>query len=148
MVAAAPRFLDIIRARRAEISQQRKVLGIEDDELAIAERVAERLIGASETGATIANASMAAAPPKTQTELVISTLRASVDPWFESSGALHDEIQRIHGIDIRSGSLLPVLTSLKKERTIVRDGPKIALTSRVSDKISTESRNAKFCGAV
>lgn len=149
MSEPVPSFLDLVRARRAEIDRQRAALDTEDQELAVAERVAERLepfvrAGApnAETGSTVTNAVLAAGAPKTQPELVISTLKASAGPWFESSNALHDEIQRIHGVDIKSGSLLPVLTNLKNEGIILREGPRIALAERVANNALRAARLA------
>jgi hypothetical protein len=151
-----PTFLGAVRARRAEIAAQQRALEEEDDELAVAERVAERLepslrskaaagdrdapnteptaaaaVIAGKGGLSVRATVQTLRRSMSQPELIVATLRASADPWFESSAALHDEILRIHGVDIKGNSLLPSLTGMKKDGLIIRNGPRLALAERV-----------------
>lgn len=89
-------------------------------------------VAAGMAGFVVGAAVGVASRPQTQTDLIIATLKASADVWVESSSVLHDDILRIHGVDIKSNSLLPLLTGLKNEGIIVRDGPKIALAERAA----------------
>jgi len=133
-----PTFLDNVRARRAEISRAKEALEKEDQELAIAEKVAEKLDPSLVSSVTrvadpdlvVPNKLLATAAPKRHSDLVLSTLKASANTWFESSEELREEVRRIYGIEIIRGSFLPLLTSLKNEGLIVRDGRKVALAEK------------------
>jgi hypothetical protein len=125
--------LSTIRARRAELAKMLEALAEEARELDIAERVLTRL-GAtySANGASGVPSVHVVASAATQQDIVISTLRLAVDPWFESPAALHAEIERTHGIRYKNSSFQPLLSHLKKKRIVARDGARIALAERVN----------------
>lgn len=118
--------LDMVRLRRKQISNEIADLKKEDEDLQVTERTLVRLAASmpqsSEPGA---------AAPTSQKDMVVSTLRTSAEPWFESSTALHDAVRKIHGVDIKKGSFLPYLSDLKAKGVIARDDTgRIALASR------------------
>ena len=136
---------EIEHARRAAVclGDRQAFFGVEvKGELAVAERVAERLEpgirpSTSPPGDVDMIPEMKTATLKrqmSQPELILATLRASADPWFESSAALHDEVLRIHGVDIKNNSLHPLLSGLKNEGLILRDGQRITLAERVQGR--------------
>jgi hypothetical protein len=136
--------LTTVRQRRTALAQMREQIDAEDKELEITERVLTRLAA----GTTAAPPSMqivglngdsgnlltgpAAPQPVTQRDLVIATLRTFPDAWIDSSANLLTEITNAHGVAIKPSSLLPLLTTLKNEGVIRRDGAnRIALAERV-----------------
>lgn len=128
--------LSDIRTRRAQIAKLKGELDEEDEELATAEKVVARL----EAGHGRANGAHAAPVRRrpaagnkpTNRDLVLAVLKSSEEPWIETSAQLHEKIKEIHGVDINfNGTLLPMLSDLKKHKVILRDGPKIALASRL-----------------
>jgi hypothetical protein len=145
--------LTSIRARRAEITKLRQALDLEDQELAVAERVVSRLeahtamqnenvdlsvpmVAHSSVSAT----AMLIPAPARQADFVIATLRASENVWFESSAALEREIAKTHGVIIKPTSLQPLLSNLKKRGAIVREGPRIALAQRAAGHADERDR--------
>jgi len=131
-------LLEAIRSRRAEIQNIRTSLDAEDQELATAERVAERLEPtlltqpAGKIHALTGQSNVHPAGKIKQSDLVIMTMRSAAQPWFESSSALGDEIKRIHGVEIKQNSLFPLISVLRAKGTIVREGQKIALAERIN----------------
>lgn len=116
--------LAIVRARLAEIARLEIALAAEKEELRVTERVLTRL----EAKPTKSNGDGAAL---THVDVIVSTLKSAHEPWFGTSDALHRAINRIHGRDIPPGSFRPLLSKLKADLVIARDGPKIALAERV-----------------
>lgn len=120
--------LILIRARRAEIKAERRKLDTEDAELDAAEKTIERLASLRpHTKADGNNGSV----PKTQKEFVIRTLKTSENVWFETVRDLRDAVA-LSGKDIPMTSFQPLISSMTNEdETVVRDGSKVALASRV-----------------
>lgn len=129
--------LSTVRARRAQINKLRKALDTEDHELEIAEAVLTRLAAHHNVDIVPSipqsnGTTTAIQQPVTQRDLVIATLRTLSDPWIDSSANLLTEINSVHGASIKPSSLLPLLTALKNEGVIRRDGAnRIALAERV-----------------
>jgi hypothetical protein len=157
--------LAAIRARRAELRQVIESAASEDKDLEVAERVVARIEASGGTHtASISVASVngkstvavAAIPQAARSNgtvgrlpghagLVIQVLRASTDPWIESASALHDEIQRLHGVDIKKTSLQPLLWRLDtQDKLIVRESGRIALAERASRRPETRLSDAKL----
>jgi len=142
MVGSLPNtsFLLAIRSRMAEIRVQRQALDSEYGELETAERVAQRLepilAVKTETDTTGAKSKGSERPangtaPKRQTDYIKAVLKSSENPWCASFQVLHDEIKRIYDVDIPNNSLHPLLSKLKSEGVIVRNGLALALKERV-----------------
>ena len=125
--------LQLIRARRAEIAQARKALDAEDAELQSAEKTVLRL-STQEGWTTNFGVPAKAAGPHTQRELVVATLRDSENLWFDSVAALRDEIERVHGRDIKITSLQPLVSMMTGESVIKRNGSKVGLAARVGQQ--------------
>ena len=116
--------LTVVRARLSEIAKLETALAAEKEELRVTERVLTRLeakpVKSNGDGATL-----------THVDLIVSTLKSAPEPWFVTSNALHKAIKQIHGRDIPPGSFRPLLSKLKTDLVIARDGPKVALRERV-----------------
>lgn len=136
--------LQQIRERRTEIAKARQSLDAEDAELATAERVLIRMGNGSQ------HASLFDAPSPvfdmpvltsrkiTNRDLVVEALSRSPHAWLESS-EINGELSKMGRPIIKSATLYPLLTLLKNEGTIVRDGAKLALKARVNGETPTES---------
>jgi hypothetical protein len=121
-----------VRARRQEIAKLRQSIDEEDKELEVTERTLMRLASSKPAPQPMVD-EVKPTPrgPISQADLVISTLEGTSKPWLDSPAALHAEIKRLHGVDIKKSSFQPVISQLKAKKIIVRDGTKIALASRV-----------------
>ena len=137
-----------IKVERTEISRRDSELQAEDADLAVAERALLRLAGAPPAGASAPSPSSDDAfgswltpagwnpPPDsapihgTLEELITYLLRGAVDPWALATqiqaGLTHYKQQ-----PVPMSSISPTLTTMKNKGTIVRDGLKVALASRV-----------------
>lgn len=137
--------LSIIRARRAEIAEAIEALKDEDRDLGTAELVLARLAGGAEplraahqssaksaakSVAPTARVAEAKVRPSSQRGMVMEVLRHNSEPWLRS-GELIAEVQRLWGAQVPEMSLRPLLSAMKRERVIVRDGHLIALRERV-----------------
>lgn len=124
--------LSMIRARLAEISRQQESLIKEAQELEIAVRVLTRLAATSSvTGASEPPQVVRVGAPASQRGLVIAALRVSADPWFASPAELRAEIEQTHSVKIKNTSFQPLLSNLKTQGVVVRDGLRIALAERL-----------------
>jgi hypothetical protein len=150
-MSTAPTIADVQRRRteikveRTEISCRDSELQAEDADLMVAERALLRLAGLPPTE-TSAHSSDAFGswltpagwnpPPDpapahgTLEELITYLLRGAVDPWALATqiqaGLTHYKQQ-----PVPMSSISPTLTTMKNKGAIVRDGLKVALTSRV-----------------
>lgn len=128
--------LQQIRDRRAQIAADKQALEVEDAELAAAERVVLRL-EAGTTHQLSGNATVSTAASGTLTvrrrnnkESVVQALTESSSPWLESS-EINDAIAKLTGEPLKISSLYPLLTNLKKDGVLIRQGNKLALTTRI-----------------
>lgn len=121
--------LDQIRRQRADLARQRAALDKRDAELAIAEKVLAELEGAVASPAPSTMELLLSAPTASRRERVVEAL--SGERVWMTSREINNAIAKRHGMLIKSTSLLPMLTNLKNEGVVVRDGDKIALKERV-----------------
>lgn len=126
--------LQSVRARRAEIAQLLRTLKTEDADLAVAERVLLQLTpdgspppkqrltrrGRQEGG-------------KSQRALVLEALAQSKSEWLDVAGII-SYVAKNHAIAIPRKTLSPLLTYLKNDGLVVRDGRRVALKSRIATK--------------
>jgi hypothetical protein len=133
--------LSIIRARRNEIAAAIADLEDEDKDLGTAELVLARLAGgvsapkppgasSLKTASAPPSANEAKVRPSSQRGMVMEVLRDSGEAWL-ASGDLIAEVQKLWGAQVPEMSLRPLLSTMKRERVIVRDGHRIALRERV-----------------
>jgi hypothetical protein len=143
-----------IKTELAEIRQREKALVSEDQELEVAERVLLRLAGYPETPPSVifskdnaleawisADGWKTPARPfdadrATIKDAIEWLLEGSVDPWATSAqiqAALSATLTR----PVPMSTVSPTLTVMKDDEIIVRDGLKVALTSRVRPKNET-----------
>ena len=124
-----------IRARRLEISEAIARLKAEDDELAVAEHVLVRLSDVatgpwhSQTGPaeTISRSQQV---PRSQREFVLDALAHSDAAWLKS-GEIVAVTKKRWGVTISERSLRPLLSVMKRDGQIVRQGRVLALRDRV-----------------
>lgn len=124
--------LQKIRDKRAAIAQQRAALERQDAELAIAEKVLREFANAdhaSAFGGDVGLPVLARAPSGSRRERVLEAL--SGETVWMTSKEINFAIAQKYGVYIKGASLFPMLTALKNEGVIVRDGSKMALKSRV-----------------
>ena len=121
--------LTTIRSRREEISKNITALQAEDSELAVAEKVITRLAPISGDGGS---SSPREGQPPRQIDFVVKTLAHMPQRWAPDWTYLQTAIMNVFGVEIPKSSLQPYLSHLKNDGVIVRDGPKIALKSRVA----------------
>jgi len=138
--------LQAIEDRRAEIAAQLAALKNEDNELAIAESALKRLLvrgpvgpPAQRTLRTIAQKTATRgkrgrAPKfgdKSQRELVVDALQRAKTPWLDTATI----IQTVHatdGIELPKKTLSPLLSVMKREGVILRQGRSVALKQRIA----------------
>lgn len=161
-----PSLEDVKRRRVANAAERKRhedsigILLAEDQELAIAEKVLERLQagGAWITPPPVPPPPPFAPPPPlkgiveavappypwenlagmTVEEAITQVLKSNVDPWMTANEI--QEIAKLLGKDIPMASISPTLSNMKG-KTIVRDGLKVALISRVPAFEEAEDRS-------
>ena len=121
--------LTAIRERRAAIADQRASLDREDAELVVAERVLARMAGEEPAPVNAFVATRRKAMSMSRRELVMEAMTDG--PMWQTSKDINFAIARKHGFHIKSTSFFPMLTALKNEGVILRDGDKMALKSRL-----------------
>lgn len=137
--------LATIRARREEIACAIAALHSEDDELAITEAVLMRFNG----GVQAATKPLArrGPRPRTQREFVLEALASSETPWLRSS-EIARLVKRRWGVIVPEPSLRPLLSVMKQQKIIVRNGRLVALRERAfgADRgaPSAQPENAKL----
>jgi hypothetical protein len=136
--------ITLIRARRAEISQQLARLKAEDDELAIVEQVLSRFSNAvaGSGGVDGGMTTFGPAPvpgsthtrlfqtPRSQREYVLDALATSDEVWLRSNEIITQARKR-WGVTISERSLRPLLSVMKRDGQIVRQGRVLALRERM-----------------
>jgi hypothetical protein len=125
--------LNLVHARRLEISRRIAELQAEDKELATTETVLSRLHEGAQTKAKPAATKKAAANarPTSQRECVLSVLESCEPAWISGNDIVAAARQR-WGFEVPQRSLRPLLTLMKRERQIVRNGRLIALPGRAT----------------
>lgn len=130
----------VLRRKRGEISLvlarlRDEVARLEADllDLETAEAVLVRIGQSPSAGEKIAgeSPSRANSRPKSQRQFVIEALQ-QCEPIWVRSGTIVELIQQKWGVSVPERSLRPLLTSLKREHVIARDGRLIALQSRLA----------------
>ncbi|MES1158292.1 MAG: hypothetical protein ABUL42_00190 [Terricaulis silvestris] len=137
--------LEALRAigiRRSEIRAELERLREEDSDLAIAETVLGKLYGDAAdsvvftTDLAVGKAGVAAtlprvqsARPRNQRELVIEALRLSKHPWLRTH-ELAELIAQEFSVDIPMRNLRPLLSVMKQEGDLIRDGRLVGLQER------------------
>lgn len=125
--------LQKIRDKRAELALQRAALERQDAELAIAEKVLAEMEGVKASPSPQQPFEFDAPPQPSvhpsRRELVMEALGGE-KVWM-TSAEINKEVFRRHRFLIKTSSLYPMLTVLKNEGVIVRDGDRMALKSRV-----------------
>lgn len=124
MAISNPTLKDV-QARRADVARQRRILEIEDQDLAVAERILLQLAN-----------SKVGDPPQSHTRtqgkgqkwVVLDVLEQG--ELLQDQEAIQEAAARLHGIEIKMTSLQPLISKLKAERSLVRKGNKFALASR------------------
>lgn len=118
--------LEQLRARRDEIARLKAALDKEDQDLSIAERVFLKL-----SGVTVQeDNSLGARLVRGNKALVVRVLEDQPQPWM-SAEQIRLEIKRTQGHMIGKTTLFPLLTAMKNEGLIVRNGGVVALARRV-----------------
>jgi hypothetical protein len=109
-------------------------LSAEDGELAIAEGVLQRLGGEGSAQSTrLPPAETRMAMPRSQREYVLDALRWAEPTWLASAEIVH-VVKARWGVKIPERSLRPLLTVMKRNGDIVRDGRLLALPERAMDE--------------
>lgn len=121
--------LEALRARRADIAREIKLLSDEDSELAVAETVFLRLSGEHAPVKERASHKLEPDSPGTQREYVLWALNRSPQPWI-SSGEIIAMVSREWGVTIPERSLRPLLSVMKREGEISRQGRTLASRER------------------
>lgn len=118
-----------ILARRDVIAREIERLRLEDEELAIAEQVMERLGGVEPKPRRPLAAPQAANAPRSQREFVLDAPETSPEPWLLAKEII--AIARTRwSVAIPEKSLRPLLTVMKNQRLIERRGRLVALRRR------------------
>lgn len=118
-----------IQARRDTIAREIECLRLEDEELAIAEQVMERLGGTEPRARQPFATPQAANAPRSQREFVLDALEISPEPWLKAKEIIAIARKR-WSVVIPEKSLRPLLTVMKNQRLIERRGRLIALRRR------------------
>lgn len=124
--------LAVIRARRSAIKTEIAALHSEDGELAAAERGLARLIGGRARPAARPARVLGrrgrkpATGDKSQRELILAVL-GNAD-WLDLNDIVL-AIAREHGVSVAKRTISPLLSALKREGLIVRQGRKVALAA-------------------
>lgn len=119
----------MIRAKRAELARQRAALEKQDAELAIAERVLAEMEGVKASSPQQTFEIVLSAPSGSRRERVLEALGG--DKIWMTSAEINNAIAKRHGVLIKGTSLYPMLTNLKKEGVIIRQGDRMALKGRL-----------------
>ncbi len=137
-----------VKRRRAQIVKQRAALIEEDEELEIAERVLSRLVQVGEPRQREHEIKFEVAPvfamrsKPTMKEMITKALRESDRLWI-SANDVQRAVSLTKGTDVPMPSISPILSVMKKEGTIRRDGLKIALASRVKNNETPQDEQSR-----
>lgn len=132
-------MLAVVRAQREEIARKMAALQAEDAELAIAERVIARL---APTETYSDRQEVRSGQPVRHIDLVVQTLATMPQRWARDWSHLQGSIRSLFNVEIPKSSLQPYLSNLKNDGIVVRDGPRIALKSRVAKGAGPQSDNS------
>ncbi|MEZ5960632.1 MAG: hypothetical protein R3C30_09440 [Hyphomonadaceae bacterium] len=130
-----------IQARRDEIAREIERLRLEDEELAIAEQVLERLSGAEPRPRRPQPTPQAANAPRSQREFVLDALETSPEPWLKAKEIIAMARKR-WAVVIPEKSLRPLLTMMKNQRLIERRGRLVAIRHRARSGAADPHRRA------
>ncbi len=140
-MAKNPTLADV-RARRVEIAKIIGPLKTEDDELGIAEKALMRLAGPEEAKQSEPEPEQEEEESlqdcvkrqmkgnETLEELIVLLFEQCIDDWWLAT-EVQDYLTRIKGREVPMSSVSPTLTKMKDAGTLVREGLKVALASRV-----------------
>jgi hypothetical protein len=135
-----------VRARRAQIASRLEAIGrettdlrAEDSDLAVTERTLARLEGDTQPKLDLVPVSTDPLADKFSgkkpsiKELIIRTLKQAPEIWVPGAAWVWDSIRREYGVEINKNSFYPQMHSMVNEdKTVARDGKKIALAERLS----------------
>ena len=117
-----------ILARLDAIKAMQSALAAEAADLAIAARVLKTF--QSESPRSNLEGNRPVPREGTKADIIIGIMNSSPDPWT-TGDKVREEFSRIKGVNVEIGSISPLLTKLKGEGKIVREGLKIALAARL-----------------
>ncbi|GLK49281.1 hypothetical protein GCM10017620_22540 [Brevundimonas intermedia] len=136
--------LQQIRDKRAHLARQRAAIDLQDAELEVAEKVLVRLEAERPEGKTFELQPVQPGkndeprdtfafdvPPirLSRRELVLEALKG--EKIWMTSAEINEEIAKRHGAQIKPTSFYPMLSNLKNEAVIKREGDRMALASRI-----------------
>jgi hypothetical protein len=127
--------LNAVQGRREEIRRELEQLRHEDTQLEIAERALSQLAargGRTESPARERPVSTSGRAPTSQREVVLQVLLESHEVWLRS-GDIVDIARKRWGIKVPEKSLRPLLSIMKGQGLIVRNGRLIAASQRVNE---------------
>lgn len=123
--------LNQLRARRQEIARLKAELDKEDQDLSVAERVFLKLSGVEIVAQH--REPLIDRLVRGNKALVVAALEDEPQPWM-TADQIRSAIERTRGHLIGKSTLFPLLTAMKNEGLIVRNGRVVALATRVEDK--------------
>lgn len=123
--------LNQLRARRQEIARLKAELDKEDQDLSVAERVFLKLSGVEIV--VQPREPLIDRLVRGNKALVVAALEDEPQPWM-TADQIRSAIERTRGHLIGKSTLFPLLTAMKNEGLIVRNGRVVALATRVEDK--------------
>jgi hypothetical protein len=138
--------LSRVRARRAQIAQRLAAIGkettdlrAEDDDLAVTERTLARLEGDAQPNLELVTvdkdpmANKFAGERPSIKQMIVRTLKQAPETWAPDAQWVWDAIRRDFNVEINKNSFYPQISSLvDHDKSVVRDGKKIALVERLS----------------
>lgn len=128
MAITNPTLKDV-QARRADVARQRRILESEDQDLAVAERI---LLQLANSKVSDVSQSPVRTQGKGQKWAVLDALEQG--ELFQDQEAVREAASRLHGIEIKITSLQPLISKLKTDGLLVRQGNKLALASRYAQE--------------
>jgi hypothetical protein len=136
-----PTLLATIAHRRSEIASQIEALKLEDADLAVAQRAVTRLLqriahapSAPTLSSGITRPAKRGRAPKfgdrTQRDLVVAALADAEPPWLGADGIIA-AVKAADGVALPKRTLSPLLSVMKREGLLTRQGHQVALISRI-----------------
>ena len=122
-----------LRARRQEIARLKAELDKEEQDLLVTERVLRKLSGLPDVEPSVRRVQLMDGLIRGNKALVVAALEDEPQPWM-TADQIKSAIERTRGHIIGKSTLFPLLTAMKNEGLIVRNGRVVALAKRVEDR--------------